>query len=100
MNGTIDENVSHGFKSKIKKHSQFKTKLTPFQKPVLMKNTKIITQNNIQTKNLELSKIIKLSGSLNPNLKIINVDFCKNSKLLEKLFEMKSKMKIKKKTFI
>ncbi len=55
---------------------------------------------NLNTKNLEVSKIIKLGSSQNGTFKAINIDFTKNSGLLDKLFEMKNKMKIKRKTFI
>jgi hypothetical protein len=99
MNKSVNENASHGINSK---RSQFLCNATmvPIRKPTLLCDSFHKPNNNLKPKNLEVSKIIKLGGCQNTTYKAINIDFSKNSNLLDKLFEMKNKMKIKKKTFI
>jgi hypothetical protein len=99
MNKSVDENASRGINSR---RSQFftKTRIATLSKATTLSDIFPKPNINLRPKNLEVSKIIKLGVCQSTNFKAINIDFSKNTNLLDKLFEMKNKMKIKKKTFI
>ncbi len=53
-----------------------------------------------QSKSIEGSKLLKIDALPTNLLKNIKIEYSKDNKLLEKLFQMKNMVKIKKKSFI
>ncbi len=98
MNSTYNENSS--LKKSINKSDikSKKIKFTLFKKPhhPTLENL----GNAFKVKMKEIPKIIKLENSTNKNLKNIKIEFSKDKSLVDRLFEIKNTLKIKKKTFI
>jgi hypothetical protein len=95
MNKKVDENYSSN-KNLHKSHNPAKNKFFVYNKSMIAPNP--IYNFNLKLK--EPSKIIKLDQTQNKLLNNVKIEYSKDVSLLDKLFEMKNTMKIKRKTFI
>lgn len=97
MNSNTDENSCPPPSSKITQKCR-RSKYSVFRRP----NTKLNEnfENNLKIRSNETSKIFKIENCGNKFLKNIKIEFSKDLNLVDKLFEMKNALSIKKKTFI
>jgi hypothetical protein len=99
MNKTIDENCHSELRMRTKDHTR-KNKYIIFTKPNISSTAAQGINAGHMLKIKETSKIIKIDNINKKSLSNVKIEFSKDKCLLDKLFEIKNIMKIKKKTFI
>ena len=99
MNKAVDENCNSELKMR-NKDSFKRNKFVIFTKPNISTSSIHGVNAGHIFKIKESSKIIKIDAVPDKYMKKVKIEYSSDKSLLDKLFELKNVMKIKKKTFI